>query len=128
MFQPKFDEKTRDKVYAKSGGKCWYCGFSFSRKYDRKNEPLAGAFTVDHVIPMIRGGSDEIENLVPACFSCNGIKKARTLEDFREIMTNKENNAPRFSDEQKEYLLERGVILPYLTPHIFYFEKMELIA
>lgn len=45
---------------------CAYCG-------------ATGSLTVDHIIPLSRGGLNEIQNLVPACKSCNtskGIKDA----------------------------------------------------
>jgi len=45
------------------GGKCWMCG--------------ALADTIDHVIPLARGGSHWPANLRPACRSCNCSKKAR---------------------------------------------------
>lgn len=47
----------RRKVYAKTGGRCAYCG-------DRAEH-------VDHIIPFSKGGPTTIENLAPACVSCN---------------------------------------------------------
>jgi 5-methylcytosine-specific restriction endonuclease McrA len=35
---------------------------------------LAPATTRDHVVPLSRGGRNDIENLVPACASCNSSK------------------------------------------------------
>ena len=43
-----------------AGDPCAYCG--------------AEATTVDHVIPLERGGSNEWDNLTPACGSCNPSK------------------------------------------------------
>lgn len=38
--------------------------------------------TKDHMIPLKLGGTDDIENLVPACQSCNSKKNARTAEEY----------------------------------------------
>ncbi len=46
-------------------GICHYCG----RKVGRKN------LTMDHVVPLIRGGKSTKNNLVPACKECNNKKK-----------------------------------------------------
>ncbi len=48
---------------------CVYCG--------------APADCFDHVIPRSRGGSDDADNIVPACVSCNSSKGNRTLEQFQ---------------------------------------------
>lgn len=36
---------------------------------------------VDHIMPVSRGGGDEVENLVAACKDCNLYKRARTPEE-----------------------------------------------
>ena len=46
---------------------CSYCG--------RRGVPL----TKDHVIAVSKGGSDAIENIVPACLSCNSSKGAQDV-------------------------------------------------
>ena len=52
----------RASVWDASGGRCHYCGVVLHPIRD---------FTVDHVLPVIGGGSDEPSNLVAACVSCN---------------------------------------------------------
>jgi 5-methylcytosine-specific restriction endonuclease McrA len=51
-------------------GRCAYCGES------RPLEP-------EHKIPLARGGSNEITNIVPACRRCNARKHLLTDEEFR---------------------------------------------
>ena len=51
------------------GGVCTYCG---------EAKPL----TRDHKIPLSRGGTDDIENILPACRSCNSRKRTRTDRAF----------------------------------------------
>lgn len=50
---------------------CIYC-----KEPDKK-------ITVDHAIPLARGGRHSIGNLVPACMSCNTSKGKKTIMEFR---------------------------------------------
>jgi 5-methylcytosine-specific restriction endonuclease McrA len=52
------------------GRRCAYCG--------RKVEKL----TIDHVIPLAKGGKHSANNVVPACVSCNCKKNAKTSEEW----------------------------------------------
>ena len=49
--------------------------FDYSCAYCGKQVGL----TVDHVVPLASGGSNSIENIVPACLSCNCSKGAREM-------------------------------------------------
>ena len=46
-------------------GECYYC----RRSVGREN------LTMDHVVPLVRGGKSKKGNLVPACRECNSKKK-----------------------------------------------------
>ena len=56
----------RDEVYARDGHACVYCG-------------ARSDLTLDHVVPLSKGGSNELENLATACRPCNSSKGARVL-------------------------------------------------
>jgi 5-methylcytosine-specific restriction endonuclease McrA len=62
-------QEWRDKVEL-LGGCCIYCG-----RDDVKLGP-------DHKVPLSRGGSNDIENIVPACRSCNSRKRTRTAHEY----------------------------------------------
>lgn len=49
---------------------CQYCG------------QRGGKLTIDHKMPISRGGTDDRENLCIACHSCNCSKGAKTPEEF----------------------------------------------
>lgn len=53
-------QKLRQIVFATHGRLCVYCG-----------NP---ANAIDHVIPKSLDGTDTLDNLVPACTTCNSIK------------------------------------------------------
>ena len=59
-----------------SEGKCYYCGKEF---------PLQD-LTMDHIVPIIRGGKSAKNNLVPACKECNNKKKHSLPMEWGEYL------------------------------------------
>ncbi|MDZ4342375.1 MAG: HNH endonuclease [Candidatus Binatia bacterium] len=58
----------------RAGGICHHCGGKCSPK----------ELTMDHLVPVIRGGKSTKGNLVPSCKSCNSARKHRLpFEDQR---------------------------------------------
>jgi 5-methylcytosine-specific restriction endonuclease McrA len=42
--------------------------------------------TVDHIVPLIKGGADKLENLQCLCRKCNGYKSDMTNKHFKKIL------------------------------------------
>ncbi len=59
-----------------SSGECYYCG----RKFEQKD------LTMDHKIPLSRGGRSSKDNLVPACKECNNAKKNLLPAEWTEYL------------------------------------------
>lgn len=57
--------------------KCAYCGCK-SKKLQR-----------DHIIPISRGGINEVVNILPACSNCNLSKSAKLLQDWNPKIAQK---------------------------------------
>ena len=60
----------------RSSGLCHYCG----RKYPPSE------LTMDHLVPLIRGGKSVKGNLVPACKECNSKKKHMLPMEWQEYL------------------------------------------
>lgn len=59
----------RLRVFARDGYKCRYC---------EKNSDL----TIDHIVPLSKGGGENESNLQTLCFSCNTAKSSSPNEQF----------------------------------------------
>lgn len=90
-------------VQVKQGGHCFYCG-----------EPAR--LHRDHLIPITRGGSDYIANVVGACKVCNSRKNTRTVDEFvRRIIEVGDYYPPSLRAFAERYMEE--------TPLFFLAEK-----
>ncbi len=59
------------KIYARDRHTCVYCGRA------------GGHLEIDHVLPVSRGGTSDLDNLVTACYECNHAKHAKTIEEWQ---------------------------------------------
>ena len=58
--------KLREKVLIRDAYTCYYCGQE--------------ANTVDHIIPMSKGGMSSDENMIAACTRCNSSKLIQRIK------------------------------------------------
>lgn len=67
--RPPVDPEIRDAIYRRDGNACLRCG---------ARQPL----TVDHIVPVVLGGTSNEQNLQTLCRSCNSSKGTKTA-DYR---------------------------------------------
>ena len=66
-----------DEVFARDGGVCYLCGEKVDPSLPRVS---AGGGSIDHVIPISKGGLDVMENCRLTHWSCNNRKSNKMIE------------------------------------------------
>lgn len=90
-----FNKQRLDDIFRKTDGRCHIC----RKKLVRKNYGVVrarSAWEAEHSVPKAKGGTDHLNNLYPACISCNrskgaaSTKVARTKHGFKAAPLSKE--------------------------------------
>ena len=63
----------RFRIFQRDGFECFYCG----------KAPPQTELQIDHIIPVSKGGTNSVENLVTACAECNRGKGTRKLAKYK---------------------------------------------
>lgn len=73
---------TAEALRAIHGDLCGYCGvvMTFDVIVGGAREPKRA--TIEHVLPLTRGGAHTFANTILCCWGCNAAKKNRTLEEW----------------------------------------------
>ena len=118
MYEPpkrrKLTKAERQAVYDKCGGHCAYCGCKITMKQ----------MQVDHVQPISINGDDSLDNMLPACRSCNYYKGAELLETFRRYVEKFPSTLCRGSVAYRN-AVRFGMVIPRPHKVVFYFEQLE---
>ncbi len=64
---------SKDNIWIRDDGECQYC----SKKLERRK------FTLDHVLPISKGGKTSWTNIVACCQECNTYKRDMTLKESK---------------------------------------------
>jgi hypothetical protein len=97
----------RQAIHMREGGVCFYC---LRRTPSR-------AHCLDHVVPLVEGGSNSYRNLVSCCMGCNSEKRGHAAADFlrrlyREGRLSKEDLSERL-------LAVQAIAAGKLRPQVF---------
>lgn len=76
MFYDKLPKRqvrfSRKNIFERDKWTCQYCGA----------KPSKSDLNLDHVVPRSKGGRTTWDNIVASCFTCNGKKGSKTLEQL----------------------------------------------
>ncbi len=87
----------KQELMRRQNNTCVYCG----------NRRTARNFEIDHIVPVVRGGSNDKSNLQVICAPCNQRKGIQTDEEFRarysKLLPSKRLTAPRKPIPQNDF-------------------------
>ena len=83
-IRKKFTKQKRMEVYKKYNKKCSYCGADLLFNCETGLLLKKKNMTIDHIIPLKKGGSNGFNNIRLSCSSCNQWKSGNTTEHFRK--------------------------------------------
>lgn len=69
-----------EQIYIRDKYKCWICGCKVVSTYGKDSCINKDAATLDHVIPLAKGGTHTKDNLKTACRQCNSIKSDNIIQ------------------------------------------------
>lgn len=72
MRRKQYTAYERELIYRKGDCKCYLCG----------KELMLSDMTLDHVVPLSKGGTDCLENIRPCCKECNTWKGNSLMQEF----------------------------------------------
>lgn len=111
----------RAELKLKFGGMCAYCG-----------DELGENWQADHLIPIRRNGDgtclnpeyDVVENLMPACTTCNKSKHSFSLETWRSMLEDTNRKLKAYVSNFR-LALKFGQVVETEKPIIFHFESFK---
>ncbi len=78
MRKRRIPEEVELEVFKRDNFTCQYCGFvgdTFEKWV---------FLQTDHFVPKSKGGSDDVNNLITSCISCNMMKQAMSFDTIEE--------------------------------------------
>jgi hypothetical protein len=82
-------KKIRFEVFKRDGFQCRYCG----------KQPPEVILEIDHIIPRIKNGGDENENLITACFDCN---RGKGKEGLTVLPQGCDNRSEKIKEQEEQ--------------------------
>lgn len=97
MARKSISKRVRFEVFKRDEFTCQYCG----------EHPPKVLLHVDHIHPVVEGGTNDMDNLVTSCESCNQGKGARLLTSIPESLKEK---AARIAEAEQQLIGYQGIL------------------
>ena len=83
---------TKKKIMKAKGNKCIWCGCECTNDFQiigGQPQPLPKTATVEHIVPIAKGGQHNMNNVAIACFECNHKKTDMDLNEWIALKNTK---------------------------------------
>ncbi|MDV4829859.1 HNH endonuclease [Enterococcus faecium] len=83
---------TKEKIIKAKGNKCCWCGCECTNEFEivrGQPQPLPHTATIEHLIPIAKGGQHNMRNVAIACHKCNQEKADKPLDKWIVMMNTK---------------------------------------
>lgn len=86
-------KKKRFQVFKRDSFTCQYCG----------STPPRAVLEIDHIEPVSKGGDNDIDNLITACFDCNRGKSDERLTAIPQTVSEKAEMVKEKEEQLREF-------------------------
>ena len=93
MVRVAISKRVRFEVFKRDSFSCQYCG----------SMPPKVPLEVDHIVPVSKGGKNDLANLITACFDCNRGKSKVELSSVPETMASTIERNTVANQQYKQY-------------------------
>jgi CRISPR/Cas system Type II protein with McrA/HNH and RuvC-like nuclease domain len=107
-------KKIRFDVFKRDDFTCAYCG----------GKPPGSVLEIDHIEPVSKGGENDIDNLITACFDCNRGKSDRLLTSIPQNINEKAELQREKEEQLKEFKKLKAAIKRRITKDINKIEEV----
>ena len=114
MKREQITKKIRFEVFKRDNFTCQYCG---------KNPPEV-TLEIDHIEPVSKGGTNNINNLLTACFKCNRGKSNNLLNKIPNTLV---RNLEILTEQQEQYKQYKNLINEIETEYQNQIENINII-
>jgi len=82
--------KLRFEIFKRDLFSCQYCG----------KTPPNTILEIDHIVPVIKNGTNDVDNLITSCFECN---RGKSKNELTSLPENTQSKLLKIKEKEKQY-------------------------